>query len=462
LISALEQGRYPSRSELRAWVFADDALQLGFAELLSSAHSDANTLLPIVRAYEAAIADLSVRLRTSGGADTARAEHLRRLQQLHSGAKIVAFTQFADTANGLYRLLRDEGRVAVLSASGAMTAGGPMSRRDALARFSPARDGSIAVRQAEEIHLLLTTDLLSEGIDLPDVSVVVHLDLPWTPARLEQRVGRALRLTSRHRRVWVYCMSPPATAEALTGIEGILRRKLQVAARTVGMAGTILPSVCGTLADVPLPPNEEDEAVRSVLRRWPANTGDELPRATVVAAVRSHIDGWIALAEHENHASLVFCRNGVMLECAEDRVAMLAGVDGEDLPVNVEALANAREMLAKWLLHRRAREDAAISIAPGARSGTRLLRRIGTIASRAPAHRRGVISQLAHQARRAVLAPRGIAGERVLAELVDSELTDEAWLRAIGAFASVNSDRHVDSSPAPPFRIAALLLLART
>ena len=46
--------------------------------------------------------------------------------------------------------------------------------------------------------LLLTTDLASEGVNLQDASVVVHLDLPWTAARLEQRVGRVARLASAH------------------------------------------------------------------------------------------------------------------------------------------------------------------------------------------------------------------------------------------------------------------------
>jgi len=459
LISALEQGRYPSRSELRSWIHAEDSLQLGFPELLSHAHPDASTLLPVVQAHEAAVAHLLLRLRGPHDADAARAEHLRQLQQRHPGARIVAFTQFADTATGLYRLLRDRGRVAVLTARGAMTAGGPMSRREALARFSPASAGGMSIPPAEEIHLLLTTDLLSEGIDLPDVSVVVHLDLPWTPARLEQRVGRTLRLTSRHRRVMVYCMSPPATAETLTRAEDILRRKLQVAARIVGMAGTILPAVRVAGADVAPTSNEADEAIRSILRRWRTDKDSELPDSTLAAAVRSTVNGWIALAEHENRVSLVVCRNGVMIESADDRVALLAGADREDIPPEAPALAEARGMLGTWLRHRRAREDAAISIAPGARSGTRLLRRIGTIASRAPAHRRGAMSLLALQARSAVLAPRGIAGERVLAELADSGLTDEAWLRAIGAFASVNGDNQDDDPPPAAGRIVALLLL---
>ena len=242
LIAALEQGRYPTRTELRTWTHAEDSLQLGFPELLASAHPKATALLNVVKDHERAVTALALTLRDRNAADRARADHLRKLRLAHPGARIVAFTQFADTASGLYRLLACTGKVAMLSARGATTAGGPMPRREALERFSPSTAPGRTVAAAEEIDLLLTTDLLSEGVDLPDISVVVHLDLPWTPARLEQRVGRALRLTSRHERVAVYCMAPPASSETMIRSETILRRKLQAAARSVGIAGSILPS----------------------------------------------------------------------------------------------------------------------------------------------------------------------------------------------------------------------------
>ena len=41
-----------------------------------------------------------------------------------------------------------------------------------------------------ETDVLIATDLLSEGLNLQDAARVVHYDLPWSPARLAQRVGR--------------------------------------------------------------------------------------------------------------------------------------------------------------------------------------------------------------------------------------------------------------------------------
>jgi superfamily II DNA or RNA helicase len=43
-------------------------------------------------------------------------------------------------------------------------------------------------------RVLLSTDAGGLGLNLQAASVVVHLDLPWNPARYDQRVGRALRI----------------------------------------------------------------------------------------------------------------------------------------------------------------------------------------------------------------------------------------------------------------------------
>ena len=460
LISALEQGRYPSRSELRSWTHAEDSLQLGFPELLASPHADAAALLPIVRAHDGAVAELSQAVRDHNDTDRARAEHLRILRARHPGARIVAFTQFADTVTGLYRLLAGSGRVAMLTARGAITAGGPMSRREVLHRFSPSTARGNSVAAAEEIDLLLTTDMLSEGVDLPDISIVVHLDLPWTPARLEQRVGRALRLTSRHRRVAVYCMSPPASATALVRSEQILRTKLKAAARSVGIAGTILPATVETPRSDHAPPSESREAIRALVAKWRDEGAPDASDTLVVGAVQSSLRGWVALVEHGPvETALIIARDGTVLGADDERLAVVRAACGPDIPVSSAVVDDALRELGEWVLHRKGFENSAIPIAPGSRAFIRILRRIGTITARAPAHRRSVITELAIHARRTVLEPRGIARERGLAVLADAPMADEAWLRAVGLFGKAELNDHEPLFAPRNSRVVALLLL---
>src|SRR4029077_7705095 len=155
-----------------------------------------------------------------------------------------------------------------------------------------------------------TTDVLSEGLNLQEASVVVHLDYPWNPARLDQRVGRVRRLgsppgvvparvrrlVSRHGVVTVYALAPPASAERLLRIDERLRDKLRVAQRTIGVAGHILPSLVTPAVDH-RGSAEAASDVRASLRRWLDHGSSTPARATegddepTVAAVESDVAG---------------------------------------------------------------------------------------------------------------------------------------------------------------------------
>jgi ERCC4-related helicase len=68
----------------------------------------------------------------------------------------------------------------------------PVSRDDLVKRVAAGR-----------LRLLVATDAASEGLNLQALGTVVNVDLPWNPARLEQRVGRVKRIGQRVDRVRV-------------------------------------------------------------------------------------------------------------------------------------------------------------------------------------------------------------------------------------------------------------------
>jgi superfamily II DNA or RNA helicase len=91
----------------------------------------------------------------------------------------IIFTAYADTLRVLHRLLRGERDVACLF--GAQT---PGQRQLALERFCQGT-----------ANLLLATDAAAEGLNLHRrCRLVLHLDVPWSPARLAQRNGRVDRI----------------------------------------------------------------------------------------------------------------------------------------------------------------------------------------------------------------------------------------------------------------------------
>ena len=234
LIASLEAGTYPSERELRAWTFDEGALQLGFPELLSAKVGDADALLASVRRHANALDAFRAQHGRQSALDLERARHLLAIRRSHPDAKIVAFSQYAPTVSMLYRQLQSIGGVAILTSEGARVAGGKLRRRDALTRFAPDASKTSRPSPSEAIDLLLTTDLLSEGVNLQDAQIIVHLDLPWTAARMEQRVGRVARMGSPHDAIYTYVVRPPESANALLRTESMITRKWEVARRVVG------------------------------------------------------------------------------------------------------------------------------------------------------------------------------------------------------------------------------------
>ncbi|MDB4911579.1 MAG: hypothetical protein JWO39_2402, partial [Gemmatimonadetes bacterium] len=241
LESALAEGRYPDRRELRAWSSVDDAIQLAFPQLVAAPVAAADALHARVQEHLAAVRALLARMRSDEGVDAARAQAIRDVRARHPGEKVLVFSQYADTVNALFSELRGVRGVAALSARGGRIASGRLSRQETLERFAPRATCVPPPSDTERIDLLLTTDLASEGLNLHDASVVVHLDLPWTPARLEQRVARSRRIGALHARTHSYALAPPADAEMVLAVERRLRQKLRTMEEVIGSTGAVLP-----------------------------------------------------------------------------------------------------------------------------------------------------------------------------------------------------------------------------
>lgn len=485
LTAALESGRYPSRSELAAWTFTGDAVQLAFPELVAStASAQAGDLLNTVHTHERAVRALLDTMHNSPDLDATRAAHLLALRAAHAGEKIVAFTQYAETVRALYDRLRRTPGVAALTASGARVAGGTLTRREAIARFAPRAAHAAPPPAVERIDLLLATDVLSEGLNLQDASVVVHLDLPWTPARLEQRVGRSRRIGARHARTSVYAFAPPAAAESLMRVEARLREKMHIAGRVVGMADGILP-LAADLDNTTIEHERDNqrgtfsldtsaartiELIHQTLTDWrvahatPEHVNTNEPRL-LASAVRSEHRGVLALLHHRGSPVLVAALGGGRVTRAPSTVlTAVRAACGEDvspdaLPALDEMHARALSEIERWCMHADAASVAGSGTPIDARARHAALRRIATITARAPHHRRAMLAPLISRAHGIVMSSFGIGAERMLDELVRSDLGDDAWLRAVDTFgARITSTTTSDVRTSRSVVLAMLLL----
>jgi len=113
-----------------------------------------------------------------------------------AGQKVLIFTEFADTARYLHRELKKAG----IEGLGQVDSATKGSRADVIQRFSPYYNGmtsaDLAKKGREEIRVLISTDVLSEGLNLQDASRMINYDIHWNPVRLMQRIGRVDRRMS--------------------------------------------------------------------------------------------------------------------------------------------------------------------------------------------------------------------------------------------------------------------------
>ncbi len=105
--------------------------------------------------------------------------------------KVIIFTEYADTARYLEQQLKRAEITGMCRIDGGSS---QKQRSDIIHRFAPYYNGtsSSELQEAgkEEIRVLISTDVLAEGLNLQDATRLINYDLHWNPVRLMQRIGR--------------------------------------------------------------------------------------------------------------------------------------------------------------------------------------------------------------------------------------------------------------------------------
>jgi len=148
--------------------------------------------------------------------------------------KVIVFTQFKDTADYLREELPNafkRKRVVEWMTS---------DREDQLGiigRFAPKSNPDAVkwVRPGERpIDILVSTDVLSEGLNLQDCGTIINYDIHWNPVRLIQRVGRIDRIGSKHDTVWAFNFLPDEGLDEHLNLRETVRRRIQEIHETIG------------------------------------------------------------------------------------------------------------------------------------------------------------------------------------------------------------------------------------
>lgn len=142
----------------------------------------------------------------------------------------VVFTRFKDTLDHLVDELRSRMPSALVGTfSGA---GG--------SRYDPAAGKMVTTTRLEitqsfvrgDIDVLLCTDAAAEGLNLQTADLLINFDLPWNPAKVEQRIGRIDRIGQKYHEIFVANYAYSGSAEER--VYGRLLSRLAEAGLIVG------------------------------------------------------------------------------------------------------------------------------------------------------------------------------------------------------------------------------------
>ena len=112
--------------------------------------------------------------------------------------------------------------------------------------FSPCYNGKVPHEIETPVQILITTDVLAEGLNLQDASVIVNYDLHWNPVRLMQRIGRLDRrldpeieaqLNRTDPTVHVWNFLPPEELDDILKLRKRVDGKILRISRTLGIEG---------------------------------------------------------------------------------------------------------------------------------------------------------------------------------------------------------------------------------
>ena len=191
-------------------------------------------------------------------ADAKLKELKKRLLELSGQGQVVIFTYYANTLDYIFeKVSKDPSflKIRIEKISGRVTSG---KRRSEIVNSF----------MSGNIDILMSTDVLSEGMNLQKARYLINYDLHWNPTRMIQRAGRIDRIGSPFKEIYVYNFFPEEELEDLLRLVEILQNKIRNIDSSIGLDVTVLgeevnPKVFGVIRKI----KEKDEKVFEELER---------------------------------------------------------------------------------------------------------------------------------------------------------------------------------------------------
>lgn len=146
--------------------------------------------------------------------------------------KMIIFTESKETAEYLAENINNSlGNIALL-----FHGNSPEVIRDKVIDNFDAR----ARNKKDDYKILVSTEVLSEGVNLHRANIVINYDIPWNPTRLMQRVGRINRIDTPFDKIYTFNFFPTRQSDSEIELTNIARSKIEAFLTLLGGDSSIL------------------------------------------------------------------------------------------------------------------------------------------------------------------------------------------------------------------------------
>ena len=320
--------------ELRADAERDRELLLDFAEAAERVENHLDVKLSLLVDE---LAEIVAEAQRDGVGD----------QDERDRRKTLIFTYYTDTLDWimerLMRAVEEDPRLELLRGRVASVSG-QQGNKDVVFEFAP-RSMEAPPGTEDRYDVLVTTDVLAEGVNLQQARNIINFDLPWNPMRLVQRHGRIDRIGSPHDRVFLRTLFPTAKLDGMLALESTIRRKLIQAAQSIGVEDDVIAGIraaaertyagqVGRIAD-------GDTAILEELEATGALSGEEFRRELTDALRSGYQDRveqlpWVSgTGKRSREEGFVFCAR-----IADHHIPAYRYVPAPERAVDVEQISS--------------------------------------------------------------------------------------------------------------------------
>jgi len=143
--------------------------------------------------------------------------------------KLIVFTESKETADYLNENLQ---KYEVMKFTGGSS---EYTRRKVIENFDPK-----AHSPRDDFRILISTEVLSEGVNLHKSNVVINYDIPWNPTRMMQRVGRINRVDTKFKKIYTFNFFPSKQSNDLIKLKEAAAAKIHAFITLLGNDARLL------------------------------------------------------------------------------------------------------------------------------------------------------------------------------------------------------------------------------